>query len=94
VCGEAIDGPDVLQKATELEPALIILDLRMPHTNGVEVASVPKGRMPNARIVMLTMYDEISHYKSLTTAIGIDALIPKLDCFKHLAECIRSLLDH
>ena len=94
VCGEAIDGPDVLQKAKELEPALIILDLRMPHMNGVEAASVPNGPMPNVRIVLLTMYDEISHYKSLMTAIGIDPMIPKLDCFKHLAECIRSLLDH
>jgi DNA-binding NarL/FixJ family response regulator len=30
VCGEAIDGNDVVKKATELQPALIILDIRMP----------------------------------------------------------------
>ena len=30
VCGEAIDGVDALEKATELEPALILLDLQMP----------------------------------------------------------------
>jgi DNA-binding NarL/FixJ family response regulator len=38
VCGEAIDGIDVLRKATELEPALVTLDLRMPRMSGVEVA--------------------------------------------------------
>jgi DNA-binding NarL/FixJ family response regulator len=81
VCGEAIDGTDALEKATELAPALITLDLRMPNMNGVEVASVLKGRMPNVRIVLLTVYDEVLGYKSLMAAIGIDALIAKNDCF-------------
>ena len=58
VCGEAVDGADALEKATELAPALITLDLRMPNMNGVEAASVLKGRMPDLRIVLLTMYDE------------------------------------
>jgi DNA-binding NarL/FixJ family response regulator len=57
VCGEAIDGVDALEKAAELDPALILLDLRMPRMNGVEAASVLKTRMPNVRIVLLTMYD-------------------------------------
>jgi DNA-binding NarL/FixJ family response regulator len=92
VCGEAIDGTDVLKKATELEPSLIILDLRMPHMNGVEVASVLKGRMPDVRIVLLTMYDEVLTYKSLMSAIRVDATIAKPECFHSLAECIRNLL--
>ena len=92
VCGEAIDGTDVLEKAMQLEPALIILDLRMPNMNGVEVASVLKSRMPNVRIVLLTMYDEVMGYKQLMSAIGVDATIPKTNCFDSLAECVRGLL--
>ena len=92
VCGEAIDGTDVLEKAMQLEPALIILDLRMPNMNGVEVASVLKSRMPNVRIVLLTMYDEVMGYKQLMSAIGVDATIPKTNCFDGLAECVRGLL--
>jgi DNA-binding NarL/FixJ family response regulator len=92
VCGEAIDGTDALEKATELAPALITLDLRMPNMNGVEVASVLKGRMPNVRIVLLTVYDEVLGYK-LMTAIGIDALIAKNNCFNTLAGCVRGLLS-
>src|SRR6266404_1712774 len=94
VCGEAIDGTDALEKATELGPALITLDLRMPNMNGVEAASVLKGRMPNVRIVLLTMYDEVLGYKSLMAAIGVDATIRKCDCFDTLAECVRGLLNH
>jgi DNA-binding NarL/FixJ family response regulator len=93
VCGEAIDGTDALQKATQLQPALITLDLRMPNMNGVEVASVLKGRMPDVRIVLLTMYDEVLGCKSLMSAIGVDAAMPKTDCFNSLAECVRDLLS-
>jgi DNA-binding NarL/FixJ family response regulator len=92
VCGEAIDGVDALEKATELEPALILLDLRMPRMNGVEAASVLRGRMPNVRIVLLTMYDEVLNYKSLMSAIGIDAIISKPNGFRSLGECVRGLL--
>jgi two-component system vancomycin resistance associated response regulator VraR len=94
VCGEAIDGTDVVNKATELRPALIILDLRMPNMNGVEVASVLKRRMPHMRIVLLTMYDEVMDYKSLMSAIGVDAAILKIKCFDSLAECVRGLLSN
>jgi DNA-binding NarL/FixJ family response regulator len=93
VCGEAVDGADALEKATELAPALITLDLRMPNMNGVEAASVLKGRMPDVRIVLLTMYDEVVGYKSLMSAIGVDAAIAKTDCFTSLAECVRGLLS-
>jgi len=92
VCGEAIDGKDVLEKATQLRPAVVLLDLRMPHVNGVEVASLLKGRMPDVRIVLLTMYDEVLNYKSLMTAIGIDAMISKLDPLSRLSGCIQGLL--
>jgi DNA-binding NarL/FixJ family response regulator len=93
VCGEAVDGANALEKATELAPALITLDLRMPNMNGVEAASVLKGRMPDVRIVLLTMYDEVVGYKSLMSAIGVDAAIAKTDCFNSLAECVRGLLS-
>ena len=92
VCGEAIDAVDVLEKATELEPGLVLLDLRMPRMNGLEAAAVLRGRMPNVRIVLPTMYDEVLSYKSLISAIGIDAIISKPNSFSRLAECVRGLL--
>ena len=93
VCGEAIDGNDVLEKANNLQPRLILLDLRMPHRNGVEVASLLRARMPTVRIVLLTMYEEVLSYRALMTAIGIDDILAKPDCFKGLAECVQRLLD-
>ena len=43
ICGEAVDGVDAIEKAKQLKPDLIVLDLAMPRMNGVGAASVPEG---------------------------------------------------
>lgn len=40
VCGEAADGSDALQKTRELKPDLVLLDVSMPGTNGLEIAKI------------------------------------------------------
>ena len=42
-----VDGVDVIEKAKDLKPDLIILDLAMPRMNGAAAASVLKRTMPN-----------------------------------------------
>lgn len=46
VCGEARDGSEALRKARELLPDLILLDISMPGTNGLEVARVLREEVP------------------------------------------------
>jgi chemotaxis response regulator CheB len=48
VCGEAVDGYDAIQKAKDLNPDLIILDLSMPRMNGIEAAFLEKNAAPNS----------------------------------------------
>ena len=79
ICGEAVDGRDTIKKARELKPALIVLDLNMPDINGVEVASIVKDILPNVRILVFTLHNELLSCKPLTTAIGIDAVVAKSD---------------
>src|SRR5436309_3149668 len=57
VCAEAADGLDAVDKASELKPDLIVLDLRLPRLNGIEAAHVLRGRLPNTPIVLFTMFD-------------------------------------
>ena len=45
VCGEAIDGIDALEKASHLNPDLIILDIAMPRMNGLQTARELRARM-------------------------------------------------
>jgi DNA-binding NarL/FixJ family response regulator len=92
VCGEASNGPQAVEKALELKPDLMLLDVAMPMLNGVEVASVLAGSMPEMPIVLYTMYQEMLGL-SLTTAVGAKAVVSKADGISKLIECVQNLLE-
>jgi DNA-binding NarL/FixJ family response regulator len=93
VCGEAGDGVDAIEKAKELKPSLILLDLAMPRMNGVEAASVLKGVMPHVPIILFTMYSEALG-RSLTSAVGVSMVLSKPDGMGKLVQCVQTLLAH
>jgi DNA-binding NarL/FixJ family response regulator len=91
VCAEATDGTYAVSKAKELEPDLVILDVRMPGLNGVEVAGILRYALPRVRIVFVTMYaDDIT--ESLTSVFHIDAVLSKASGLTKLVENVESLL--
>jgi DNA-binding NarL/FixJ family response regulator len=92
ICGEATNGAEAVQKALELKPDLMILDVAMPLLNGVEVASVLAGSMPGMPIVLYTMYSELLGL-SLASAVGAKAVISKADGINKLIECVQNLLE-
>jgi DNA-binding NarL/FixJ family response regulator len=76
VCCEAGDGVAAIEKAKERAPALVILDLSMPRTNGVEAASVLRGMLPGTKIVGFTSFDE-EFRKSLLETTAFDMILSK-----------------
>lgn len=58
VVGEAKDGAEALVKARELMPDLVLMDLSMPGTNGLEATKAIKTEMPYVKIALLTVHDE------------------------------------
>ncbi len=55
VVGTAHDGLEAVDKACTLHPELILMDIRMPRLNGVEALRLIKGKLPEVKVVMLTM---------------------------------------
>jgi DNA-binding NarL/FixJ family response regulator len=92
ICGEASNGAEAVQKALELKPDLLLLDVAMPLLNGVEVASMLGASMPELPIVLYTMYNELLGL-SLASAVGAKAVISKAEGISKLIECIQSLLE-
>jgi DNA-binding NarL/FixJ family response regulator len=90
VCGEAEDGIDAVQKAKNLLPDVVLLDLRMPRINGLEAASIIKRTLPSVRIVLFTMFaGDIS--ETVRTAANIDLVLRKPAGLDSLVESIQGL---
>jgi DNA-binding NarL/FixJ family response regulator len=75
-----------------LHPDLIILDLSMPHMNGIEAASLLRSRLPLVPIVVYTMFGDVLG-KSLAAALGVGAIVSKCDGLSTLLARIESLLS-
>lgn len=58
VVGEAADGWEALEKARALSPDLILMDINMPHCNGLQATRLIKVELPAMNIVMLTVSEE------------------------------------
>jgi len=54
VVGEASDGLEALQRAVDLRPDLILLDIALPSLNGIEVARQMRSLVPGSKIIFLT----------------------------------------
>ena len=56
--GQASDGTEAVEKAAESVPDVVLMDIRMPRSNGIEACRAMKEAAPSAKIVILTISDE------------------------------------
>jgi DNA-binding NarL/FixJ family response regulator len=57
VCGEAVDGRDAFDKACQLKPDVILMDVSMPHLNGLEATRLIRGVLPDCEVLILSQHD-------------------------------------
>jgi DNA-binding NarL/FixJ family response regulator len=91
VCGEAENGAEAIEKAKDLHPDLILLDLGLPGISGTEAAPVLKRLLPQVKIILFTMHTEgINH--ALASRFDIDLVLTKSDSITSLKEHLNALL--
>lgn len=92
VIGEAEDGVEGVQKAKELNPDVILMDLGMPNKNGIEATKEVKEICPECRVIILTSHDSEDEVLAAISA-GADAYCMKDIPAERLAQAIESVND-
>ncbi|MGA2430879.1 MAG: response regulator transcription factor [Candidatus Acidiferrum sp.] len=92
VCGEAVDGLDAIEKARELRPDLIILDMSMPRMNGLQAARVLRQMMSDVPIILFTLHASAIQLSEVQAA-GVSSVVSKSGGFDGLRKQVESLLE-
>jgi DNA-binding NarL/FixJ family response regulator len=92
VVGEAADGQEAVNKAAELHPDVILMDVRMPRMNGLEatrhIVGEGEGQAPGGRVLILTTFDLDEHvYEALRA--GASGFLLKDASAAELADAVR-----
>ena len=88
IIGEAADGQEAVQMVTERQPDVVLMDARMPATDGLEATRLIKDMWPEVKVIVLTMYPS---YRADALAAGADAFLVK-GC--PLEELLEAMLGH
>lgn len=88
---EASDGLAAVQKAEELQPDLILLDMGLPKLNGIEAAHRIARVAPNAKIVMVTQNGDASSIRSALSD-GVRGYVLKSDAGDEILKAIDAVL--
>ncbi|HEX2039363.1 MAG TPA: response regulator transcription factor [Acidimicrobiales bacterium] len=90
VVAEAENGEEAIDKARELAPDVVLMDVRMPRVNGIEAARQIRGDVPTTKILMLTVSDEEDDLYEAIKA-GANGYLLKEISVEEVAEAIRAV---
>jgi DNA-binding NarL/FixJ family response regulator len=90
VVGQAGDGAEAVQRAGESLPDVVLMDVRMPRSSGIEACRAIKDVAPSARIIILTMSDEEEDLFDAIKA-GASGYLLKDIPLDQVAEAVRSV---
>ena len=88
VCGEAADGVQAIDKAAELKPDLILLDISMPNLDGLSALPRIREQCPDSGIVILTLHESLDMARASSAAgawgyvaksLAATALVPEIE---------------
>jgi DNA-binding NarL/FixJ family response regulator len=90
VCGEAEDGPQGIHQGIVLRPDVIVMDFAMPRMNGLQAAAILHRALPDAKIVLFTLHNELISSR-LAHDAGVNAVLSKWDQLGMLADEVQKL---
>lgn len=93
IVGEAINGQEAVEKALELNPDVIIMDIAMPRMNGIEAAKRIRKQLPKTKILILSMYSH-EHYIHELLETGISGYLLKDSSGRDIIKAIHAAMNN
>ena len=90
VCGEAATGREAAEKARQLKPDVVVMDLSMPQINGLQALKEIHKVLPRTEVLILTMYESEQLIREVLSA-GARGFLFKTDAGSLLVAAIESL---
>lgn len=90
VVGEATDGDAAVESAEKLGPDVILMDVRMPGTSGIDAARKIREQLPATKILMLTVSDDERDLFDAVLA-GADGYLLKEVSIEDVADAVRAV---
>ena len=88
----ASDGEEAVKMVEEHQPEVLILDIKMPKLNGVEVCKKIHKKYPAIKIIALSMHDKMSYVKRMFQ-YGASGYLLKNDSAEIIEKAIRSVVN-
>ncbi|MGC2421037.1 MAG: response regulator transcription factor [Candidatus Acidiferrales bacterium] len=90
VCGQAVDGRDAIDKAVELKPDMILLDITMPRLDGLSALPLLRQKVPASKILILTVHHSLDLAR-IAANEGASGFISKSLVWRDLVPEIEAL---
>jgi DNA-binding NarL/FixJ family response regulator len=90
VVAEAGNGCEAVRSAREKRPAVVVMDISMPEMNGLEATRQIRRAVPDARILVLSSYDDLECVDEMADA-GVSGFLSKRSAANQLPEAIRAV---
>ena len=91
VCGEADDAPSALSLIANARPSILVTDITLKTTNGIELIKNVLALMPNLNILAMSMHDE-RVYAERALRAGARGYLMKKEATEHILLAIRAIL--
>ncbi len=90
IIGEAENGAQGIQRADELQPDVVLMDISMPDMNGIEATRRIKAQHPEIAVLALTMHEDDQYFFEMLAA-GASGYVPKRAAPNDLISAIHAV---